>query len=151
MIQSLEAIKVIFDNTTQKKDLPLKKWSGYNIWLKHPDKFTKMLNDFSQYDIVPKDKIYKVKVLLDSFSGEEESDICDLLHQWVFSWYKTAIASVVLKKLESKLEKKSMKDLVDFALTYETIRPEPVRIRAPEDTNNRDLGSSMSMNVDYIN
>ena len=46
-----------------------------------------------------------------------------------------------------------MKDLVDFALTYESIRPEKHR-------DNRDLGSTlsmaltspaMSMNIDYIN
>jgi hypothetical protein len=45
-----------------------------------------------------------------------------------------------------------MKELVDFALTYETIRPDTeTKLRAREDYNNRDIGSSMSMNIDYIN
>ena len=47
IIQSLEAIKIIYDQTTDKKKVPLEKWTGYKIWLKNPDKFTNMLRDFS--------------------------------------------------------------------------------------------------------
>ena len=54
--------------------MPLDKWPGYKLWLKSPDKFTKMLRDYSQYDIVPKSKISKVKVLLNSYSGDGKSD-----------------------------------------------------------------------------
>ena len=113
-----------------------------------------MLRDFSQYDIVDPKKMIKVKQILDSYSGDGESDVCETLHQWVFSWYKCATACTTLKKLEKKYEKKNFKELVDFALTYETIRPNP----KPRD--NRDLGSTMSMNmtspamsmnIEYIN
>lgn len=74
IVQSLEAIKIIYDSTDQKKQMPLEKWPGYKVWLKCPDKFTKMLRDYSQYDIVPKNKISKVKVLLNSYSGDGKSD-----------------------------------------------------------------------------
>ena len=87
--------------------MPLEKWPGYNIWLKNPDKFTKMLRDFSQYDIIPQMKMNKIKTLLDSYSGDGESDVCNILHQWVFSWHKTAIASTALKKLQAKHKKKN--------------------------------------------
>ena len=74
VVQSLEAIKIIYDQTDAKKAMTLQQWPGYKIWLKNPDKFTKMLRDYSQYDIVPKDKIYKIKVLLNSYSGDGKTD-----------------------------------------------------------------------------
>ena len=101
--------------------------------------------------------MYKVKVYLDSYSGDDKSDVGDLLHQWVFSWHKTAVACTTLKRLQLKHNKKTMKHLVQFAQTYETIRSEEERkereeleriaaISKGEKGDNRDLGSAMSMN-----
>ena len=80
--------------------------------------------------------MFKVKTFLNSYSGDGKSDICELMHQWVFSWHKTATATAQIKKLMFKYNRKTIKDLVNFALTYE----KPTKRKF----DNRDLDGTMS-------